>query len=80
MKQIAIFITLLPLLTIAQTPAYKTSSYLVEGNKDIEHWHSSTKESNVTYLALYGGTQPTTWTEKLSQEYYDSVAKKLGGK
>jgi quercetin dioxygenase-like cupin family protein len=42
-----------------------------------EHWHSSTKESDVTYLALYGGEQPTIWTEVLTQEYYDSVARKL---
>jgi len=33
MKRIALFMTLLPLLTIAQTPTYKTSSYLLEGNK-----------------------------------------------
>ena len=45
--------------------------------KDTEHWHSSSKESDVTYLALYGGEQPTIWTEVLSQEYYDSVAEKL---
>jgi hypothetical protein len=31
----------------------------------------------VTYLALYGGGQPTTWTEVLTQEYYDEVAEKL---
>lgn len=53
---------------------------LIKCNKDTEHWHSSTKESSVTYLAIYGGTQPTTWTEKLSQEYYDSVALKLNTK
>lgn len=45
--------------------------------KDTEHWHSSTKNSDVTYLALYGGAQPTVWTEVLSQEYYDTVAEKL---
>ena len=45
--------------------------------KDIEHWHSSTKESDVTYLAIYGGENPTTWTEVLTQEYYDEVAEKL---
>lgn len=50
---------------------------VIKCEKDIEHWHSSTKESAVTYLAIYGGTQPTTWTEKLTQEYYDSVAQKL---
>ena len=48
--------------------------------KQVEHWHSSSKEEDVTYLAIYGGTEPTTWTEVLSQEYYDSVAKKLSGK
>lgn len=45
--------------------------------KDTEHWHSSTKNSDVTYLALYGGEQPTIWTEVLSQEYYDGVAEEL---
>ncbi len=45
--------------------------------KETEHWHSSTKESMVTYLALYKGEQPTIWTEVLSQEYYDSIAVKL---
>ncbi|PIB23776.1 cupin [Maribacter sp. 4U21] len=45
--------------------------------KDVEHWHSSTKTSDVTYLALYGGDQPTTWTEVVTQEYYDEVALKL---
>jgi len=45
--------------------------------KDTEHWHTSTKESDVTYLALYGGEQPTIWTEVLTQEYYDSVAEAL---
>lgn len=53
---------------------------VVKCDKNTEHWHSSTKESNVTYLALYGGDKPTTWTEVLTQEYYDSVAKKLKGK
>lgn len=45
--------------------------------KDTEHWHASTKESDVTYLALYSGHEPTTWTEVVTQEYYDEVAKKL---
>ena len=27
--------------------------------KETEQWHSSTKESDVTYLAIYGGSQPT---------------------
>ena len=50
---------------------------VIKCEKDIEHWHSSTKVSDVTYLALYGGGQPTTWTEVLTQEYYDKVAEKL---
>ncbi len=50
---------------------------IIKCEKDIEHWHSSTKLSNVTYLALYGSGQPTTWTEVITQEYYDEIAKKL---
>lgn len=50
---------------------------IIKCEKDIEHWHSSTKFSDVTYLALYGGEQPTTWTEEVAQEYYDEVAERL---
>ncbi|HMB99665.1 MAG TPA: cupin domain-containing protein [Flavobacteriaceae bacterium] len=50
---------------------------VIKCEKDIEHWHASTKFSDVTYLALYNGGQPTTWTEVLTQEYYDEVAEKL---
>ncbi len=50
---------------------------VIKCEKDIEHWHSSTKFSDVTYLALYGGKQPTTWTEVVTQEYYDEVAETL---
>ena len=50
---------------------------VIKCDKETEHWHASSKESDVTYLALYGGTQPTTWTEVLSQEAYDRVAEKL---
>lgn len=50
---------------------------VIKCEKDIEHWHSSTKFNDVTYLALYGSEQPTTWTEVVTQEYYDAVAKKL---
>ncbi|GMN07605.1 hypothetical protein MTsPCn5_29940 [Croceitalea sp. MTPC5] len=49
---------------------------VVKCAKDTEHWHSSSKDSKVSYLAIYGNS-PTVWTEKLTQEYYDSVAKKL---
>ncbi|MEQ8678718.1 MAG: cupin domain-containing protein [Cyclobacteriaceae bacterium] len=44
--------------------------------KDTEHWHSSSASSSVSYIAVYGSS-PTEWTEKLTQEYYDSVAEKL---
>lgn len=53
---------------------------VVKCKKDTEHWHTATKEQSVTYLAIYGGTQPTTWTEKVTQEYYDNVAQKLSSK
>lgn len=50
---------------------------IIKCPEDTEHWHSSTRDSDVTYLALYGAENPTTWTEVLTQEYYDSVADKL---
>ncbi len=50
---------------------------IIKCDPGIEHWHSSTKNSDVTYLALYGGESPTTWTEVLSKDYYDSVAEML---
>lgn len=46
--------------------------------KDTEHWHTSSAENDVSYIAIYG-KQPTEWTEKLTQEYYDGVAKQLKG-
>ena len=58
-------------------PVILKAGDVIKCEKDTEHWHSSTKESDVTYLALYGGEEPTTWTEVVSKEYYDSVAKKL---
>lgn len=51
---------------------------IIKCPKDTEHWHASSKKSDVTYLALYGGNQPTKWTEVLSQKYYDKIAKQLG--
>ncbi len=45
--------------------------------KEVEHWHTASKESSVTYLAIYDGSKPTVWTDKLTQEYYDGVAKQL---
>jgi quercetin dioxygenase-like cupin family protein/quinol monooxygenase YgiN len=50
---------------------------IIKCEKDTEHWHSSSKHNDVTYLAMYGGDQPTIWTEVLTQEYYDSVAESL---
>lgn len=58
-------------------PVILKAGDVIRCKKDIEHWHSSTKDSDVTYLAIYGGEQPTTWTEVVTQEYYDSVAEKL---
>ena len=40
-----------------------------------EHWHASSREKDVTYLAIYSGE--TEWTEVLSQESYDKVASQL---
>jgi len=50
---------------------------VIKCKRETEHWHSSSKERDVTYLALYGGNQPTSWTEVLSQADYDNVAEKL---
>lgn len=52
---------------------------VIKCEKNIEHWHTSSADKKVSYIAIYG-KEPTTWTEKLSREYYDSVAKKLKGK
>lgn len=53
---------------------------VIKCDPDIEHWHSSTKYNDVTYLAFYGGEQPTIWTEVLTQEAYDKVAEQLSEK
>lgn len=58
-------------------PVILKNGDVIKCEKEIEHWHSSTKLSDVTYLALYSGGQPTTWTEVLTQVYYDEVAEKL---
>ena len=50
---------------------------VIKCDLDTEHWHSSSRDHDVTYLAIYSGG--TTWTEVLSQAYYDSVAEKLRG-
>jgi len=60
-----------------KSPLILKAGDIIKCEKDIEHWHSSTKNNDVTYLALYAGGEPTTWTEVLTQDYYDQVAKKL---
>jgi len=60
-----------------KSPIILKAGDIIKCEKDIEHWHSSTKNNDVTYLALYAGGEPTTWTEVLTQDYYDQVAKKL---
>ena len=49
---------------------------VIECKKDTEHWHTSSKNKDVSYLAIYGA-EPTIWTDKVTQEYYDQVAKQL---
>lgn len=44
--------------------------------KDIEHWHTSSADEKVSYIAIYG-KEPTIWTEKLTRDYYDQVAAQL---
>lgn len=39
---------------------------------DIEHWHGAAPNSPVTYLAI-SGNAPTKWTDKLSDEAYNSI-------
>lgn len=44
--------------------------------KDTEHWHTASAEASVSYIAIYGN-EPTEWTEKLTREYYEKIAKEL---
>lgn len=50
---------------------------VIKCEKDTEHWHTSTVESKVSYIAIYG-SEPTVWTEKLTNEYYENIARQLG--
>lgn len=59
-----------------QGPILMKTGDVITCKKDTEHWHTSSKTSSVSYLAIYG-PQPTIWTEKLTQEYYDEISKKL---
>jgi len=43
--------------------------------KETEHWHASSKDQDVTYLAIYSGE--TIWTEVLAQEEYDALEDSL---
>jgi len=60
-----------------KAPIILKAGDVIKCEADTEHWHSSTKYSDVTYLAIYSNTTPTVWTEVLSQEYYDNVATRL---
>ncbi len=53
---------------------------IIKCPRNTEHWHPSSKDNDVTYLALYSGKIPTEWTAVVSQEYYDAVAEKLKNK
>jgi len=49
---------------------------VIRCSANTEHWHASSKEQDVTYLAIYKGE--TEWTDVLTQEAYDQVAELLG--
>ena len=59
-----------------KTPIIMKEGDVIKCEPDVEHWHASSKDADVTYLAIYSGE--TTWTEVLTQEAYDEVAKLLG--
>jgi len=58
-------------------PVILKAGDMIKCDKNTEHWHSSTVDSDVTYLAIYGQEEPTTWTEVLTKDYYNEVAEKL---
>ncbi|MDC1012561.1 cupin domain-containing protein [Flavobacteriaceae bacterium] len=45
---------------------------VIKCDKNVEHWHSSTPNKDVSYIAIYGNSE-TIWTEKLSKENYDRI-------
>ncbi|MGX1929859.1 cupin domain-containing protein [Flagellimonas sp. 2504JD4-2] len=49
---------------------------VIRCQKETEHWHTSSKDSKISYLAIYGNS-PTIWTQKVTREYYNSVSEKL---
>lgn len=44
-------------------------------NKLIENepWYISARDSDVSYIAIYGEGSSTNWTGKVSREYYNSI-------
>jgi quercetin dioxygenase-like cupin family protein len=60
-------------------PVIMKKGDVIKCAKDTEHWHTSSADSKVSYIAVYGSS-PTEWTDKLTREDYDSVAQKLKGK
>ena len=57
-------------------PVVMKKGDIIKCEKEIEHWHTSSADSSVSYIAIYG-SEPTVWTQKLTREYYNSVAEKL---
>ena len=53
-------------------PIVIKEGYVLTCTANTEHWHASSKEQDVTYLAIYKGE--TEWTEVLTQEAYDKVS------
>ena len=51
---------------------------IIKCTANTEHWHSSSKHQDVTYLAIYKGE--TEWMEVLTQESYDEVSLLLSDK
>lgn len=45
---------------------------VIKCDKNTEHWHSSSHDSMVSYIAIYGASE-TIWTEKLSKIDYDKI-------
>ena len=45
---------------------------IVKCTPSVEHWHSATPESEVTYIAITG-SEATKWLEPVPEEYYLSI-------
>ena len=44
--------------------------------KEVEHFHTSSLEQDVSYIAVYGSA-PTVWTEVLTMDEYERIGKQL---